>query len=914
MRKIFIVIGLLIIIQSINAQVPVPPEGEGTSENPYQIATLSNLYWIGTATQNFSKHYIQTANINASETANWFYGYGWMPIGYPIGENTPDYFSGSYNGQHFTIQNLTITKPEEEYVGLFAKTYNGIVSNLNLSNVLITGGDYTGALAGRSSGGIFMNIKVTGIVNGQNYTGGIFGQITENCQVIKSCNYADVSGVVQVGGLIGTGNVKILECFNAGQINGSNHVGGLAGYGFGGPVRNSYNAGSVTGDYRVGGLFGYYGDYVANPTTCYNVGQVSGNDRVGGIFGYLRIYSNPQNCYWNAETAGQIVACGESVMSTDHFLQNNTVEMLMQSNFAGYNFDSIWQITESQTYPYLSWQEQPESFNYPPLNIPASNLTATNNSNSIILQWQAPSLGNPSGYNVYANDTLLAENIVDLSFTHTNGILNRRYIYHITTKYQNIEIPRSNKVNAFFFEGFTGGFGTEDHPYIVSNANQLNATRYFLTSHFMLTANIDLSQSEWNQGNGWEPIGNQLNPFRGSFNGGNFTISNLKINRTEENTQGLFGKIYWGRVENLYLESVDIKGKRFCGGIAGEASLTEFFNCHVQGIVSGHSNVGGIVGDAKIIQIFQCVNMADIEGFYIIGGIAGGNRTPPPGKMILDANLRLRDFYRIHECVNIGTISGYGQVGGIAGYNGDYVYIQKSTNLGSVTGNSEVGGIAGKNIYAEIENCFNRAPVTANNKGGGIVGYTDDLPYLNIGYLPNIKNTYNTGHISCENNGGGIVGYASTNEFVSNSYWDNETSGIDVSVGGEPRLSSEMKFPYAQNTYLGWDFASVWYQDVANINDGYPFLNANHVLGLIPNHLVKSTLYPNPTQTEFRIVGNSTIKRVTVFDMLGNIVFERNIFSIEEPVVSVRGWNSGLYLVRIETNRGLEAMKIVVQF
>ncbi|OQX96518.1 MAG: hypothetical protein B6I24_11285 [Bacteroidetes bacterium 4572_128] len=83
------------------AQTEVQPEGAGTEENPFQIATLDNLHWL---TQNFiywGKHYIQTADIDAIETSAWDNGQGFLPIG-----NDNHRFSGVYDGQNHVISNL----------------------------------------------------------------------------------------------------------------------------------------------------------------------------------------------------------------------------------------------------------------------------------------------------------------------------------------------------------------------------------------------------------------------------------------------------------------------------------------------------------------------------------------------------------------------------------------------------------------------------------------------------------------------------------------------------------------------------------------------------------------------------------------------------------------------------------------
>jgi len=75
------------------AQTATPPAGDGTESNPYEIATLENLYWLSQSDTAWDKHYIQTADIDAAATSGWDNDSGFTPIG---NKNTE--FSGTYNG------------------------------------------------------------------------------------------------------------------------------------------------------------------------------------------------------------------------------------------------------------------------------------------------------------------------------------------------------------------------------------------------------------------------------------------------------------------------------------------------------------------------------------------------------------------------------------------------------------------------------------------------------------------------------------------------------------------------------------------------------------------------------------------------------------------------------------------------
>lgn len=64
---------------------------------------------------------------------------------------------------------------------------------------------------------------------------------------------------------------------------------------------------------------------------------------------------------------------------------------------------------------------------------------------------------------------------------------------------------------------------------------------------------------------------------------------------------------------------------------------------------------------------------------------------------------------------------------------------------------------------------------------------------------------------------GGLVG-RNDNSSISNSYWDIETSGTEVSDGGTGKTTSEMK---TQETFVDWDFVNTW-RILSTVNSGYP--------------------------------------------------------------------------------------------
>ncbi len=169
---------------------------------------------------------------------------------------------------------------------------------------------------------------------------------------------------------------------------------------------------------------------------------------------------------------------------------------------------------------------------------------------------------------------------------------------------------------------FAAGSGTEVDPYQVSSAEELNKVRNHLDKHFKQTANIDLST--YTADGGWQPIGNTTTKFAGKYNGNNFNISNLTINRPDAEEQGLFGYITFGSVlENISLTTVNVKGKSYVGGLVGYFNNGTITSCNVVGTVNGQDYVGGLVGRQAFGTITSSYTSGTVNGTDKVGGLVG---------------------------------------------------------------------------------------------------------------------------------------------------------------------------------------------------------------------------------------------------------------------------------------------------
>ena len=223
---------------------------------------------------------------------------------------------------------------------------------------------------------------------------------------------------------------------------------------------------------------------------------------------------------------------------------------------------------------------------------------------------------------------------------------------------------------------FGGGSGTEDNPYLIYTAKQLDNVREALSAYYLLMADINLSGYG---GDNWRPIGDATHTFKGYFKGNGHVIENLTINRSTTNDVGLFGSIGGGTVENLGIFGGSIKGQTLVGGVAG-------------------SFYGGLIQD--------CYNTATISGAGDqIGGIVG----------------YINDISTVQDCYNRGAITGNDKVGGIVGDN--LGTVQQCYNAFSVTGSTNVGAVVGNN-GGTVSTCFFDSTIADADTVSGIGGGT----------------------------------------------------------------------------------------------------------------------------------------------------------------------------------------------
>ena len=177
--------------------------------------------------------------------------------------------------------------------------------------------------------------------------------------------------------------------------------------------------------------------------------------------------------------------------------------------------------------------------------------------------------------------------------------------------------------------GFAGGSGTAEDPWLIADAEQLDMLRQYLGTahadkHFRQIDHICLDQPPYNQGQGWEPIGTSANAFHGHYDGNGHVISGLTINRPATNNVGLWAFVGEnGTVTNLGLQNTQVAGGNYVAGTMiafNRGTLTEVY---ATGSVSGGYRVGGLVGDSKGGTIINSYATGPATGGGAVGGLIG---------------------------------------------------------------------------------------------------------------------------------------------------------------------------------------------------------------------------------------------------------------------------------------------------
>ncbi|BBM88523.1 hypothetical protein COTS27_00204 [Spirochaetota bacterium] len=248
-------------------------------ENFIKITSPQALTQIGKSPQfPLSGTYTVMKNLNLANVT-------FTPIG---NDNNP--FTGKFYGQNLTLNNFTMLQNTSRSSGMFGTIKDATIRDvvIRTSKLGITGGNFTGGLAGKITGAsVISRIVFYGRVKGSDQIGSIAGRISGNTVISNVRSHGEVIGKDTVGGLGGRiySGVKIVNSKSFAKISGVNDIGGLIGRGIDISIDQSSTQNAVQGRNNIGGVAGSLLQSSVNRTS--STSQIMGVRKVGGISGTI---------------------------------------------------------------------------------------------------------------------------------------------------------------------------------------------------------------------------------------------------------------------------------------------------------------------------------------------------------------------------------------------------------------------------------------------------------------------------------------------------------------------------------------------------------------------------------------------------------------------------------------------------
>ena len=227
--------------------------GDGTTENPYQIATVEQLSAVQ---NNLTACYKLTADIDLSAMENW------SPIGaYVMKDGTEDAdrgyaFTGVFDGDNHVISGVSVDTSDpangldsSEHYGIFGTggvfncVADGTVKNLTVTDADVKGFALVAGVVGYGDHATILNVHCIGIVDAPNrieatamMAGGVIGGCMES--TINGCSVAFTDVIAGMGGNSGAmgGGLSHSDVINCSvesctvtAADGGMWIGGLSG-------------------------------------------------------------------------------------------------------------------------------------------------------------------------------------------------------------------------------------------------------------------------------------------------------------------------------------------------------------------------------------------------------------------------------------------------------------------------------------------------------------------------------------------------------------------------------------------------------------------------------------------------------------------------------------------------------------
>ena len=600
--------------------------------SPAQLAGFVELVNDGNTYKGYTVTLHSSLDLNGEE---------WTPIatgarsGSSPSENSFK-FKGIFDGNGNTIYNLSITTDPKDNpnqaIGLFGIVDGGTVMNLKFENVDINvpSSEMAAAAVGMlTGGGTVSGIEVvSGSIKAIRGNGAVVGRMTKSGTIEECINRAAVSGTgANVGGIVGAAyytedgsTMTIDDCHNYGTVSGTaGVVGGIVGLSAAN-VSNCTNEAAITGNGAdVAGIVAEQQN-AGSIKGCVNKGDITNSSSAygtSGIVGWIR-YNGATSAY--------------PVKNVIEVSGNTNYGSVQGGNDAGGIVGTVYNLGVIK-----------ENYNYAPA-LNAKTFAAGIVGNA---QFTETAVGMTENNLVYVTGNFTTTPLDEIT---VEGSCKDLFVY-INNQDKVTEENNTLLIN--------------DPEQFSSFATAVNNGNTFSGINVALGSDIDLNNQSWT------PIGTKENPFQGTFDGNEYSISNLKISGLENSIiAGLFGRLN-GTVKNLVIDKAEIShvsdGSGGIGVVAGSifnAGLIE--NVIVSNAkVTGNRWTGGIVGymygsveNCKVSNIELTVTPDNLGSSFDNGDKVGGivGLSPNDNRGTISGN----------HAENV-TIKGYRDLGGIAG-------------------------------------------------------------------------------------------------------------------------------------------------------------------------------------------------------------------------------------------------------
>ena len=665
--------------------------------------------------------------------------------------------------------------------------------------------------------------------------------------------------------------------YYSGAIEGTDNIGGLVGQKSGGTIEKNYSYANIYGSSAIGGIIGYIKkvDALGLSATSFTPMTLKSNvainsfisattSNIGRIYGATDAYNTQIGALSSSEgnralTQTKVVLQGV-VQEKDDDLQNGTSigpsALRLKANYVawGWDFDSNWNIQETESYPYKKYQAAPP--------VIESGLVSQSTSLS------GKSVDGGTIYLYYKDRDAVSTECSGNNWTFNTEALQSGAQVQIYAEAGSLIPSYLTTANV----GYPGS-GTEADPYRIYTAEDLQGATN--RGYYKVMNNIDLTQwiSENSPTTGWQAIGRNSGEAT-YINGDGHKVTGLWINTTEDYC-GLFSNFSAGQIENLTVEVATgkkVKGGDYTGILIGRNANGKIVNCIVKGDVEGTTHTGGVAGSVEnstISSVSYEGNVSNNTASAFVGGLFGMSNnceisecTAKPTITAKGANGKIGGLSgsstsgAVTKSNAETTLKATGSncyVGGLIGYSESPVSLCSSSGDVSASGeNSYAGGLIGYTNSA-VENCYSTAKTTGYQFTAGLVAYT----------FNKIDKCYASGDVYGVTYGGGLVGELDganaklTNSVACNnilslsaqSSWgcrviggykngaadpDNSNyalSTMQVSLNNVPQTKTddvlegvaktqEVLMQKATYQQLGWDFTNVWKIDEGT---GYPY-------------------------------------------------------------------------------------------